>query len=238
MRIRRGGPPGVHRRDARSRRSAQAGRQAGGHRMSRGALRRRARHGAAGGGRRRRLRRRERSRGSGPQAQAGRRARPARAAASCAGRSVGVRQGGRGVRPRMRLLRDPVVPREAAFARAGDDRRGSPRARRARRGRARARGPGPRVVRTRRRPARLAGAAPPAPGRALGARSGAHPASLSLSERSARSTRVDDARPADGGAVLRPVTPARVCATASAHEAMGGRRPVPRSRRRHPRPRA
>ena len=47
------------------------------------------------------------------------------------------------------------------------------------------------------------------------ARPGAHPASLSLSERSARSARVDDARAADGGAVLRPVAPARVRTTAS-----------------------
>ncbi len=97
VRLRRGRPPGVHRRDARSRRGAQAGRQAGGHGLPRRALRRRARHGAARGGRRRRLRRRRRSRRGGPEAQAGRRARPARAAAPHPGRSLGVRQGGRGM---------------------------------------------------------------------------------------------------------------------------------------------
>ena len=50
------------------------------------------------------------------------RARPARAAAARAERAVGVREGRRGLRPRVRVLRDPVVPRQAALAHAGVDR--------------------------------------------------------------------------------------------------------------------
>ena len=42
--------------------------------------------------------------------------------AARAERAVGVREGRRGLRPRVRVLRDPVVPRQAALAHAGVDR--------------------------------------------------------------------------------------------------------------------
>ena len=60
------------------------------------------------------------------------------------------------------------------------------------------------------------------------ARPGAHPLALPLSVRGARPARRDDARAADGRAVLRPVAAARVGAAAAAHEAVGERRAVPR----------
>ena len=44
-----------------------------------------------------------------------------------AARAVGLREGGRGLRPRLRLLCDPVVPRRAAIAVAGVDRGGGAR---------------------------------------------------------------------------------------------------------------
>ena len=65
-----------------------------------------------------------------------------------ADRAVGLREGRRRLRPRVRVLRDPVVPRHAAVAHAGVDRAEDARARRARRLRDRARRAGPRVVRT------------------------------------------------------------------------------------------
>ena len=64
------------------------------------------------------------------EAQAGRCPRPARAAAARAERAVGLREGRRGLRPRVRVLRDPVVPRQAAVAHAGVDRGRGARARR------------------------------------------------------------------------------------------------------------
>ena len=88
--------------------------------------------------------------------QADRRARSARAAAARADGAVGVREDRRRLRPRVRVLRDPVVPRQAALADAGVDRGRSARARRARRRRDRARRAGPRVVRARHRRARFA----------------------------------------------------------------------------------
>ena len=48
-----------------------------------------------------------------PRPQADRRARPPRVAASGAPRAVGVREGGRRMRPRLRVLCHPVVPRRA-----------------------------------------------------------------------------------------------------------------------------
>ena len=68
--------------------------------------------------RRRRRDRDSRCRSGMPAAQAVRGPRPARAAARRAERAVGVRQGRRGLRPRVRVLRDPVVPRQAALAHA------------------------------------------------------------------------------------------------------------------------
>ena len=82
------------------------------------------------------------------------RVRPPGAAASGRPRPLGLRQGGRGVRPHLRLLRHPVVPGQAALplARGGPGR--GRRAARARRRRAapardRPRRPGPRLLRAR-----------------------------------------------------------------------------------------
>ena len=71
----------------------------------------------------------ERPTGSGPNADG--RARPARAAPARAERAVGVREGRRGLRPRLRVLRHPVVPRQAALADARVDRGRGARAGRA-----------------------------------------------------------------------------------------------------------
>ena len=91
--------------------------------------------------------------------QADRRPRPPGAAATRTVRAVGVREDRRGVRPRLRVLCDPVVPWHATLTDAGIDRDRSARARRARRERARPRGAGPRVVRPRHGRARRAHAA-------------------------------------------------------------------------------
>ena len=133
------------------------------------AVRRRAARGPARGRPRRRLRTRPRrtpagaessslwrpghpaGEGDEPQHQ---RLRSARAAPAHRHRPVGLREGGRGLRPHLRLLRHPVVPRQAALPRprerAGRGRRVAWRHRRRRRTAAprdRPRGPGPRVVR-------------------------------------------------------------------------------------------
>ena len=75
-------------------------------------------------------------------------AEPASAEGRCA---VGLREGGRGLRPSLRVLRHPELPRQAALA---DDRRHPRRGRRARCPRDRARRPGPRQLRTRPGPRR------------------------------------------------------------------------------------
>ena len=68
-----------------------------------------------------------------PEAQADRSPRPAGAAATRTVRAVGVREDRRRVRPRLRVLRDPVVPRHATVTDAGIDRDRSARAGRTRR---------------------------------------------------------------------------------------------------------
>ena len=91
----------------------------------------------------------------------GARLRPAEPAPAPRHGPVGVREGGRGVRPQLRLLRHPVVPRQAAVAHGRvDPRRGGP----ARRGR---RAPCPRSCwwpRTCRRSPSTARADAPSPG--------------------------------------------------------------------------
>ena len=67
---------------------------------------------------------------------------------------MGVPEGRRGLRPRLRVLRHPVVPRQAALADSRVDRGRGARPGRAGRRRARARGAGPRLVRARRRGSR------------------------------------------------------------------------------------
>ena len=172
------------------------------------------------------------------QGQARRRARPARAAPPRAERAVGVPEGGRGLRPRLRVLRHPVVPRQAALPHARVDRGRGPQPGRGRRRRARARRAGPRLVRARRRRARFARAAAPPARHARGRRPRARPPPLPLPERGARPARVHHARAADGRALLRPLAAARRRAAAAAHEAMGERRPLPHRHRRHPRRRS
>ena len=117
LRVHRGGPPGVDRRHARARRRQQAGRPARRHRLHGRALRRRARRRAARGRRGRRFA------GEGSLADGRSLPRPqARpACATCSScprpaptRAVGVREGRRGLRPRLRVLRDPVVPRASS----------------------------------------------------------------------------------------------------------------------------
>ena len=215
---------------ARRRRSGR--RPARGHRLHGRALRRRARRGAARGRRGRRLRRARARSVRRRAARAGKpsgRARPAQPAPPGAARAVGVREGRRGLRPRVRVLRDPVVPRAAALAHARVDR-----------GRGRA------LVEARRRPrscssrrtspGTAATSASPARSRrccaastalaADGPRSG--PPAVPLPERAHRPARRDDARAADRRAVLRPVAAARGAGAAAAHEALGERRPLPR----------
>ena len=98
---------------------AQAGREARRHRLHGRALRRRARGGAPRGRRRRRLRGRGLALAS--VVLHGRKPTGVRdlleLPAPRAVRAVGVREGRRGLRPRVRVLRDPVVPRQAAVAR-------------------------------------------------------------------------------------------------------------------------
>ena len=73
-------------------------------------------------------------------------ARPAEPAPSAGERAVGLREGGRGLRPGLRVLRHPELPRPAAVAlHRGDPRRGRP----ARRAGDRARRPGPGRLRAR-----------------------------------------------------------------------------------------
>ena len=66
----------------------------------------------------------------------------------------------------------------------------------------------------------------------------ARAAAVPVPERGQGPARRDDARAADGRAVLRPVAPARGARAAAAHEALGERRPVPRRDRVDPRRRA
>ena len=130
---------------------------------------------------RRSRRPRRRSRARTPHAArraGGERLRPPRAAPPGRPRPVGLREGGRGLRPHLRLLRHPVVPRQAALplARRGPGRGrrllARHRRRRAAPARDRPRRPGPRLLRPgplgprprgtphRRRPARPS---PPSP---------------------------------------------------------------------------
>ena len=121
VRVRRGGPAGVDRRRPRARRREATGCPARGHRVHGRALRRRARGGAARGRRGGRLRRRGRARRT---SCSGAASRPASGTcSSCPGRrpdALGVREGRRGLRPRLRVLRHPVVPGQAALPRRID----------------------------------------------------------------------------------------------------------------------
>ena len=124
--------------------------------------------------------------------------------------AVGVREGRRGLRPRLRVLRHPVVPRQAALAHARVDRgRGA---------RAWSTAASPRSCSSR-RTSRGTGATPASPGRSRRCcaastrlarrRPRARPAPLPLPERGARPAGRDDARAADGRALLRPLAAAR-----------------------------
>ena len=102
--------------------------------------------------------------------------------------AVGVREGGRGLRPGVRVLRDPVVPRQAAVADDRLDRGRGARPGRRRRRRDRARRAGPRLVRARHRRARLARAAA-APARPRSRRTASRASACSTSTRARCATR-------------------------------------------------
>ena len=125
VRVHRVGPAGVDRHRPRPRRAAPRGRPPRRHRVHGRALRRRARRGPSRGRPGRRLRRvaaadeaphaDPRQRGPGP------RPRPAEPAAAAVVGAVGVRQDRRGLRPLVRVLRHPVVPRPATQPHRGID---------------------------------------------------------------------------------------------------------------------
>ena len=141
LRLHRGGPPGVDRHRPGPGRRTPAGRPAGRHRLHGRALRRRAGRRPARG--------RRRSPASACRSPSA--ASPAPAVPSFdllnlprpRGRgAVGLREGGRGLRPGLRVLRHPDVPGPAALAH--DRRRSSPRSTRSSVAGDRARRPGPR----------------------------------------------------------------------------------------------
>ena len=146
------------------------------------------------------------------------------------GRAVGLRQDRGGLRPDVRVLRHPQLPRTAAQPRRGvDPRRGRPAGRRRdRAGRAGPgqlrQGPSGRARRRRHRPA----------GRGGAGAGGPDPAALPVPVRSVG--RADRRHRLERRAVLRPLPAARVEAAAAADAALGRRRPVPPPHRRHPHP--
>ena len=116
LRVHRRGPQGVDRHHPGAGGSAQGRRPPGRHRMHGRAVRRRAGRGAARGRPGRRLRCADQ-----PRPQAAVRsatpdpdARPAEPAAAEVVEPMGVHQDRRGLRPQLRVLRDPVVPWSAA----------------------------------------------------------------------------------------------------------------------------
>ena len=128
LRVHRGRARGVDRGRPRPGRRASPTRAPGRDRLHGRALRRRARRGPARGRPRRGLRP-EPDRDA-PRSRCGRgRAglRPAEPAPPRSRRALGVRQGRRGLRPALRLLRDPDVPRRPALAQPADE--SSPRSR-------------------------------------------------------------------------------------------------------------
>ena len=128
LRLRGGGPGRVDRDGAGpGRRPASRG-PAGRHRLPGRAPRRGTGRRPARGRRRRRLRRRGFDlRGRPAPATQGRAPRPPGAAPAGAVGALGLRQGGRGLRPDLRLLRHPVVPGEAALTPARGHRSRGPR---------------------------------------------------------------------------------------------------------------
>ncbi len=172
VRLHRGGPPGVDRHRLDAGRAPPSRRPPRRHRLHGRALRRRAARRAARGRPRRRLRprprraRRPRTDGAVPVALGATRTGPPQPAPAggfdllelprpAARAPVGLREGGRGMRPHLRLLRHPVVPGQAALAHPRRrPRRGRPpprshrHRRRAAAARGRARRAGPRLLRT------------------------------------------------------------------------------------------
>ncbi len=152
------------------------------------------------------------------------------------GRAVGLREGGRGLRPDVRLLCHPILPGKAAVEDAGVDPGRGPQSRGRRSAGDRAGGPGPRLLRARRRLTRGADAAAALARRVGGRRAGPGAAPLPLSVTGPRSVGGGHPRPRDAGAVLRPVAPARLGAAAQEDAPVGERRAVPGHDRRHPAP--
>ena len=146
------------------------------------------------------------------------------------------------MRPELRILRHPVVPRQAAVAhRRVDPRRGGP-ARRGPDGSSARWCSSPRTSRRSPSTGRPAGPSPRLDGPAVGAagdrssswwprwpNGSAGPAALPLPVDARR--RAGRGHPRHRRALLRPLAAARVAAAAQAHAPVGRRRPVPRSDR-------
>ena len=160
---------------------------------------------------------------------------------------LGLREGGRRLRPHLRLLRHTFVPGQATLPPRGrHSGRGGhplgprvhPRRRRAAPARGRPGGAGPGLLRA--RPQRARSECPhrrrPLAHRRPHARrvrqGGAHEAALSVSVRLDR--RADRGRPRDGCALLRPVAPTRVPPAAGQHAPLGRRRALPAPHGGHP----
>ena len=144
--------------------------------------------------------------------------RPAEPAPPAATSAVGVREGRRGLRPHVRLLRHPVVPGPAAVAARGVDPRRGRRARTRRRSCS-----SPRTWRPTARTSARRAPSSPWSGRRRPGRPDA--AALPLSVRPHR--RAGRRHLRHRRALLRPLAAARVQAVAAADAALGRRRPVP-----------
>ena len=156
--------------------------------------------------------------------------RPAEPAPPAGRRAVGLREGGRGLRQGVRLLRHPELPWPAALAVDRPDPHRGRRAGRRRRAGDRAGRPGPRQLRP--RPGGGHQVDRPAGRGGVGAGAvGAAPLPLPVRPHAAARRRGARHR----RAVLRPVAPARVGPAGASHAPMGRRRPLPRPHRRHPR---
>ena len=161
-------------------------------------------------------------------------------------RAVGVRQGGRGLRPALRLLRHPVVPGRAALPAPATSSRGpSPRAPGTAVPRDRAGRPGPRLLRPgphagggkAGRPRRLDGSrrrGADADRRPAGAVAAGAPDAAPLPLPLGAHRRPDRGHPRDRGARTSTCRCSTFAAAAARDAAVGRRRPVPRPHRPDP----
>ena len=155
--------------------------------------------------------------------------RPAQPAPPAVAGAVGLREGGRGLRPGLRVLRHP----DASGARSAsrpidvDPRRGRPARRRPRSCSSPRTSPPTAATR-----AWASGPSSPLV-RAAAERVPTGPAAVPVPVRPHR--RAGRRRLRHRRALLRPLAPARVRPAAAPHAALGRRRPLPRPHRRHPR---